>query len=99
MEGWLAYVYGGPVWGIHCIPWEGVLGVRVLWILCVERTYAEAAFRPRPREPPVTTATLPLREKSEGKSLSCVSSAIVSISEGTNPSQLTSVELRWTKIE
>lgn len=31
-------------------------------------TYAEAALRPRPREPPVTTATLPFREKSEGKS-------------------------------
>jgi hypothetical protein len=30
--------------------------------------YAEAAWRPRPREPPVTTAILPLREKREGKS-------------------------------
>lgn len=28
-----------------------------------QRTYAEAALRPRPRDPPVTTATLPLREK------------------------------------
>lgn len=41
------------------------------------RTHAEAAWRPRPREPPVTTATLPLREKREGKSLSSTS-AIVS---------------------
>ena len=32
-------------------------------------TYAEAAWRPNPLEPPVTTATLPSREKSEGKSL------------------------------
>ena len=37
------------------------------------RTYAEAAFRPSPRDPPVTTATLPLREKSEGKSLRAAS--------------------------
>jgi hypothetical protein len=29
-------------------------------------TNADAAERPRPREPPVTTATLPLREKSDG---------------------------------
>ncbi|CRK27523.1 hypothetical protein BN1708_004413 [Verticillium longisporum] len=28
--------------------------------------YADAACRPRPREPPVMTATLPLREKREG---------------------------------
>lgn len=41
-------------------------------------SYAEAACRPRPREPPVTTATLPLREKSDGKSWSCAS-AIVSV--------------------
>jgi hypothetical protein len=33
-------------------------------------TYADAALKPRPREPPVTTATLPLREKSDGKSFS-----------------------------
>lgn len=43
-------------------------------VLCehgkLERTYADAACRPRPRDPPVTTATLPLREKSEGKSAS-----------------------------
>lgn len=41
------------------------------------KAYAEAAWRPRPREPPVTTATLPFSEKSEGKSLSSTS-AIVS---------------------
>lgn len=40
-------------------------------------TYAEAALRPRPREPPVTTATLPLREKSDGKSLRVVSLAMI----------------------
>lgn len=34
----------------------------------IMRTYADAADRPRPREPPVTTATLPFREKREGKS-------------------------------
>lgn len=38
--------------------------------------YADAAWRPRPREPPVTTAILPSSEKSEGKSLSS-DSAIV----------------------
>ena len=37
-----------------------------------ERAYAEAAWSPRPREPPVTTATLPSREKREGKSLRSV---------------------------
>jgi hypothetical protein len=36
-------------------------------------TNAEAAWRPRPRDPPVTTATFPLREKSEGKSFNCAS--------------------------
>lgn len=41
------------------------------------KAYAEAAWSPRPREPPVTTATLPFSEKSEGKSLSSTS-AIVS---------------------
>ena len=35
-----------------------------------EMTYAEAALKPKPLEPPVTTATLPLTEKREGKSLS-----------------------------
>lgn len=43
--------------------------------------YAEAALRPRPREPPVTTATLPSREKSEGKSWSCAS-AMVDVLDG-----------------
>lgn len=33
----------------------------------------DAACRPRPREPPVTTTTFPLREKMEGKSWSSVS--------------------------
>lgn len=42
--------------------------------------YADAADRPRPREPPVTTATLPLREKSEGKSLRSAS-AMMSVVE------------------
>ena len=36
------------------------------------KTYADAACRPRPRDPPVTTTTLPSREKREGKSLSSV---------------------------
>lgn len=40
--------------------------------------YAEAAFRPRPREPPVTTATLPLRLKRDGKSLRLTSSMMAS---------------------
>lgn len=43
-----------------------------------ERTHADAAWRPRPREPPVTTATLPLSEKREGKSLRSTS-VIVSV--------------------
>lgn len=33
--------------------------------------YPDAAWRPRPLEPPVTTATLPSREKMFLKSLSC----------------------------
>lgn len=41
------------------------------------RAYAEAAFRPRPREPPVTTMILPLREKRDGKSWRAVSLAIL----------------------
>lgn len=44
----------------------------------VAKTYAEAAWRPRPREPPVTTTTLPLREKSEGKSCRSVSDMMMS---------------------
>lgn len=43
------------------------------------KAYAEAAFRPRPRDPPVTTTTLPLREKRDGKSWSAVSSAIFAV--------------------
>lgn len=39
-------------------------------------TNPDAAWRPRPREPPVTTTTFPLREKMEGKSLSCVSAIV-----------------------
>jgi hypothetical protein len=35
----------------------------------IREAYADAAESPRPREPPVTTATFPLREKREGKSL------------------------------
>lgn len=31
--------------------------------LCVESTYPEAACNPNPRDPPVTTATFPSREK------------------------------------
>lgn len=40
----------------------------------VVSTCAEAAFRPSPLEPPVTTATLPLRLKRDGKSLILTSS-------------------------
>lgn len=36
------------------------------------KKYPDAAWRPRPREPPVTTATLPSREKMEGKSFRVV---------------------------
>lgn len=35
--------------------------------------YPEAACKPSPREPPVTTTTFPLREKMLGKSWSSVS--------------------------
>ena len=35
--------------------------------------YPEAACRPKPRDPPVTTTTFPLREKMLGKSWSSVS--------------------------
>ena len=34
--------------------------------------YPEAAWSPKPREPPVTTATFPSREKMEGKSFRVV---------------------------
>ena len=34
--------------------------------------YPDAAWRPRPRDPPVTTATFPEREKMEGKSFKVV---------------------------
>ena len=34
-----------------------------------EEEYPDAACKPSPREPPVTMATFPLREKMEGKSL------------------------------
>ncbi len=39
-------------------------------------TNPDAAWRPSPLDPPVTTATLPFKEKSEGKSLSSVSAII-----------------------
>ncbi len=39
-------------------------------------TYAAAALRPRPLEPPVTTATLPLRENKDEKSWSCASAIV-----------------------
>lgn len=42
--------------------------------LFYRRTYAEAAVRPSPREPPVTTATLPFTLKSEEKSWILMSS-------------------------
>lgn len=38
-----------------------------------EKTYPEAACSPRPREPPVTTITLPFKEKMLGKSWRSVS--------------------------
>jgi len=41
------------------------------------QTYPEAACKPRPRDPPVTTTTLPLREKILGKSCSSVSYLMV----------------------
>jgi hypothetical protein len=43
----------------------------------------DAAWRPKPLEPPVTTATLPSREKMDGKSLRLVcalASAAIAIS-------------------
>lgn len=49
----------------------------------MHRTYAEAAFRPKPREPPVTTATLPFSEKSDGKSFRAVSSAMIAVLESS----------------
>lgn len=47
-----------------------------------KRTYPDAAWRPSPREPPVTTATLPLREKKEEKSLSLTSASADMIAAG-----------------
>lgn len=41
--------------------------------LCEKSTYPEAACNPKPREPPVTTITLPFKEKMLGKSWSSVS--------------------------
>lgn len=41
------------------------------------RTHAEAAVSPRPREPPVTTATLPLRLNKEVKSWMLTSSMVL----------------------
>jgi hypothetical protein len=38
-------------------------------------TYPDAAWSPRPREPPVTTATLPLRLKMFAKSWSWTSAS------------------------
>lgn len=35
-------------------------------------SYPDAACRPKPREPPVTTTTFPEREKMEGKSFRVV---------------------------
>jgi hypothetical protein len=51
-------------------------------------TNPDAAWRPRPREPPVTTTTFPLREKMEGKSLSCVSAIVDRIEIAIGPSLL-----------
>ncbi len=39
-------------------------------------THADAALSPSPREPPVTTATLPLSEKSDLKSSSLASAIL-----------------------
>jgi len=44
--------------------------------------YPDAACRPRPREPPVTTATLPSSEKMFWKSLSWVCAWAVMVGEG-----------------
>lgn len=43
-------------------------------MLCMKtcERYPEAAWSPKPREPPVTTATFPSREKMEGKSFRVV---------------------------
>jgi hypothetical protein len=38
-----------------------------------EPVYPDAAWSPKPRDPPVTTTTFPLREKMLGKSWSSVS--------------------------
>jgi hypothetical protein len=54
--------------------WECVRSRRVEGGIGI--TYPDAACRPRPREPPVTTTTFPLREKMEGKSLSCASAIL-----------------------
>lgn len=44
--------------------------------------YPDAACRPSPREPPVTTATLPSREKMFLKSWSLVCAWAVMVNEG-----------------
>ena len=42
-------------------------------------TYPDAAWSPRPRDPPVTTTTFPFKEKIDGKSLRTVSAAAILI--------------------
>ena len=46
---------------------------RIVRLRSSKSAYPDAACRPRPLDPPVTTTTLPLREKILGKSLSSVS--------------------------
>lgn len=68
--------------GLHEAVFGGLAGD--FWA-CYRRhgeAHADAACRPRPREPPVTTATLPLREKSEGKSSRVASTAADIVADG-----------------
>jgi hypothetical protein len=50
------------------------------------RIYPDAAWSPKPREPPVTTTTFPFREKIFGKSCSSVS--YLDIVGGSNLTQI-----------
>ena len=53
---------------------EAIGRISVMAMLCVRtcERYPEAAWSPKPREPPVTTATFPSREKMEEKSFRVV---------------------------
>lgn len=63
------YTFEHPAWRRLFYP------ISLVSICCAKgiEAYPDAAWRPRPLEPPVTTATLPSREKSEEKLSRCAS--------------------------